>query len=261
MEENRLRQLFHSGRVVFGIFAMVPSAAMVDMIGYAGFDFVRLDLEHTPYDLELLENMVRAAEAARIPTLVRMYGPDPYMIARVLDTGADGILLAQCSSKQEAEDLVRMCRLRPMGIRGACPASREAKYRIMPMEEYKRQANQKVVAIMIENKEGLEHAEEILSVPGIDVVQVAPDDLCISLGVSIDDPVIAKARERIIKLAKSAGVSYMHSAFTPEAVGEWLQRHKDIRIFGMAADAILITRSLQALVQRSREVAAQFVKG
>ena len=115
-----------------------------------------LDQEHVPYDLQMLENMVRAAEAADRATLVRLDGLDPAKIARVLDTGANGVLLPRCSSKQEAEELVKACRIPPtIGDRGACPASRSARYRMMPMDEYVDRANDTVVAIMIETKKAL----------------------------------------------------------------------------------------------------------
>ena len=108
--------------------------------------------------------MVRVVENHRIATLVRMYGLEPYMIARVLDTGADGIKLSP-SSRQEAEDLVKMCKLRPIGVRGACPASRQAKYRLIPDEEYTRLTNQAVVVVGIETKEGLEHVLARMTFP------------------------------------------------------------------------------------------------
>lgn len=260
--KNRLRNVIDSGELALGLFAHMPSVSTVDIIAYAGYDIVLLDVEHVPYDLMMMENMVRAAEAADRPTLVRLAGPEPTMIARVLDTGADGVLLPRCSSREEAEQLVRMCRIPPLGDRGACPASRSARYRMSPMDEYVDRANDTVVAVMIETREGLENVEEIVSVPGIDAVVVGPDDLACALGfdhTTVGDPiysrdgVIADARDRVCKAAKAADVTYMHFAMAPEYIEEWLAREPETRIFFQATDTIHLGRALTALASSSKE--------
>ncbi|MFC2024900.1 HpcH/HpaI aldolase/citrate lyase family protein [Chloroflexota bacterium] len=258
MEENRLRQLFQSGRFAMGMFVFIPSGTIVDLAGYAGFDYLLFDTEHVSYDLGAMENLQRTAEAAQLPTLVRVPHPDPYLIARILDMGVDGILCAQVSSKQQAEDLVRFCRIPPVGERGACPGSRSAKYRLMSSDEYHRRTNDAVISIMIESKEGVEHAEEILSVPGIDGVIVGGDDLAASLGVSDrEHPKVSEARKHVIKVAESAGVTFITAVTTTEVLEYWLQSEKNLRIFHCTTDAWQIGNCFRGFVQRSRELAGK----
>lgn len=254
MEGNRLRELFQSGRLVLGLVIHMPSTAMVDIAGYAGFDFIRLDLEHGAYDFQLMENMVRAAEAAQLATMVRLV-PDPSLITRVMDMGVDCLMFPAGASREAAENLVRLCRTRPMGELGVSPATRAGKYEIMPMDDYVHRLNKVIIGVMIESKEALEQAKEILSVPGIEAVLCGPHDLSRSLGVKPDDPVITEARQRVIKLAKAAGVTYMQST-QPEMMAKWLQRDKSLRIF-TTADSRLISHAFQAYVQESREIKAK----
>ena len=92
--------------VMFGCFVGQPSPAIVEMVGYAGFDYVIIDLEHGPTGLEMLENMLRAAQAAGAASLVRMPSPAPADVLRVLDAGADGILVPRVESVADAQAIV-----------------------------------------------------------------------------------------------------------------------------------------------------------
>ncbi|MFC2025248.1 HpcH/HpaI aldolase/citrate lyase family protein [Chloroflexota bacterium] len=263
MTDNRFRQLIESERVVFGIAVFIPSVVMVDIVAEAGYDYVMLWPQYAPYDIKLLTDMVRTAEGRGLPTVVKMENPDPYMIPWVLDAGADCIMVT-CSSKQEAQEMVKMTKVPPMGIRRLHNRTRAANYNIMvDFEEYGRRANEVVFAVVIETKEGFEHAEEILSVPGIDAVWATRGMLAFALGLKgRHSPELVEAQQHVMALAKSAGIIYCQGgARTPEVVREWLQRDKNIRIFTQSADIDLIRAGLHTLLQGSREVAAQFVKG
>ncbi|MBI4199784.1 MAG: 4-hydroxy-2-oxovalerate aldolase [Chloroflexi bacterium] len=260
MKGNRFRELLQSRKFAAGMFVFIPAEAIVDMLGYAGFHFVMFDNEHASYDIAFIERLARAAEAAGIPCIVRLSHPDPYVIARVLDTGVDGLLFARVESKNTAEDIVTLCRIPPMGKRGACQGSRAGDYFLMSQDDYTRRSNDVAIAVMIETKEGLAHAEEILGVPGVDAVIMGPGDLSFSLGVSRDDPRLVEAQEHIIKLAKSAGVTVMVPAKTPEDTAQWLQREDGPRVFFYTTDAYQIGNCFRGLMKRSRELVARFAK-
>ncbi len=260
MEQNKLRQLFKSGNVTVGMLIGIPTPTIVDMAGCAGFDWLVLDTEHCTYDLEVLENMARAADSRGVPTLVRVYGPDPHLITKVLDTGVDGVMLARCSTKQQAEDLVKFCRLPPLGDRGPEPATRAAMYGTMTMKDYERRVNDAVVAIMIETKEGLENIDELMSVPGIDAVAVGPSDLSWSLGVERGGPEFREAAYRVYKSALAAGVIPIRTLLSPEAIRDYLPREGELRVFHWAADRLVITRYLQEGVKKCKEIAGEYLK-
>jgi 4-hydroxy-2-oxoheptanedioate aldolase len=235
----------------------LPSEAIVDLVGYAGFDFVMFDQEHASYDIGCIERLVRASEAAGIPSLVRMPNPDPYQIARVLDTGADGLLFARMQSAAQAAEIVSLCRLAPIGERGACPGSRAARYFLRERSEYARRANETAIVVVIETKEALAEIEDIVAVPGIDVVGMGPSDLSFSLGVERDDPMIAEAEERIMKAAKDAGVGFIKLVKTAEDTGPWLEDPHGPRIFWYTTDAFQIGQSFHSLIKDTHKILEQ----
>ena len=147
-----------------------------------------------------------------------------------------------------------------MGERGTCPGMCAGKYHLMPRDEYDRRSNETVVGVNIETKEGLEHTNEIVSVPGIDYVRCGPNDLSASLGVSEDDPQVTEAYQHITKLARSAGVEFMMHAQNQEEVLQALQRDNNLRLFFFYTDSGQLSRCLRGLVDGSREVAAQYSK-
>ena len=258
MEENKLRKLFKSKELALGMFVFIPSEAIVDLAGYAGFNYVLFDTEHASYDIRVIENLQRTAEAAGLATLVRISNLDPYLIARVLDTGVDGVHFARISTREQAEQLVKLCRIPPVGERGACPGSRSAKYRVMPMNEYHQKTNDAVISIMIESKEGIENAEEILSVPGIDGVAVGVDDLCTTLGVmDREDPLVWEARSRVIKIADSKGITFIAGGTTPEILTEIRRRDNSVHVFNFTTDAWQIANCFQGLITRTKELASK----
>ena len=257
MEDNKFRQLIKSGRFAMGLSIHIQDPAIVELAAYAGFGFVGAGVH------ERIDNVVRAAEAAQIPILVGIPGanPDPSLIGKVLDLGADGVRLPLVSSRQQAENIVRLCRIPPMGDREVFPGGRLGKYWGISMEEFTHRANEAVIAVRIETKEGLEHVEEILSVPGIDIVDVGHSDLCRSLGVRRDSPVIMEATQHVNEVAKSAGVAVMQLAMGAEELGEWLKRDESLRLFLLATDGTQIGHAFRGLIQRCNELVAQFAKG
>src|SRR5262249_45187330 len=151
-----------------GIMNSMPSALMVEMIGYAGFDFVVIDREHVCADLETLEHAVRAAECAGIPALVRV--PTLDEIPRALDCGAYGIIAPRVRSRAEAERIAQASRYHPRGHRGIT-GGRTTGFGTIPLASYVSKANDEVLVVaMIEDREAVEQIDEIASVPGIDVI-------------------------------------------------------------------------------------------
>ncbi|MBW7460696.1 siderophore biosynthesis protein SbnG, partial [Paenibacillus sepulcri] len=117
LRSNRLKAKLRAGERAFGLFASIPAPVAVEMIGYAGFDFVIIDMEHVMVNPETLENMIRAAESAGITALVRVPEVHPKLILQVLDSGAQGIVVPHMESAEQAERLVRAAKYCPEGSR------------------------------------------------------------------------------------------------------------------------------------------------
>src|ERR1700682_1633027 len=125
---NRLRELLDGDALICGGFTTLADPAIVEMVGLAGYDFTQLDLEHTSLSLERLEDCLRAARAHNLGTWVRVPSLDPKLILRVLSIGADGIMVPDTDSAEQARRAIAALRYPPLGERGFFGASRATDY-------------------------------------------------------------------------------------------------------------------------------------
>lgn len=257
-EGNAFRRLLMS-EFAAGMFSFIPSEAVVDIAGYAGFHFLIFDTEHGSYDVAMIERLARAADAVGMASVVRIAHPDPNLVNRVLDTGVEGLMFSHISSRQEAEAVVRLSCPAPLGTRGPFPALRAGRYFTMPGDAYMRRANDVVVVVLIESKEGLDDVEEILSVDGIDGVAVGPVDLARALGVARDAPEVSDAIARVTRLARAHGKGVMASAKDFDELESHLKQEDGPRVFWYATDTFHISNHFRTLMEKSRELITRHV--
>jgi len=203
LKKNNLKEVLKEGKNVFGPFMKFTDPAAVEIMGLAGFDFVIIDAEHGPISMQSAQNMIRAAETANITSIIRVANNDEALILRALDIGAQGIEIPQINSKSQAIKAVRSVKYAPQGERGVCRYVRAANYSSMDKFEYFKSANKETMIIThIEGVEGINNLDEILSVPGIDVIFIGPYDLSQSLGVPgqvNNSLVVEKMKEVVLK--------------------------------------------------------------
>ena len=231
---------------MFGLFASIPHPGAVDLIGAAGYDFVIVDAEHVMVNPETLENMIRAAECANITPLVRVGGVQPDAILRALDAGAQGIVVPHVSSKSEAEQIVAAARYHPLGNRGIS-GGRTTGFGTLSLPEYFERANREImVVVMIEDKEGVEQLESILSVPGIDLVLEGAVDLSQSYGVpgQMQHPEVRMTVKKIAHTCAKHGVAFCAVPRSSEQMVEW--RSQNISAYLMGDDRGISFRALAA---------------
>ena len=203
MEKNNLKEVLKEGKNVFGPFMKLTDPAVVEIMGFAGFDFVIIDAEHGPISMQNAQNMIRAAESVNITPIIRVGSNDEALILRALDIGAQGIEIPQINSKPDAVRVVKSVKYSPQGERGVCRYVRAANYSSMDKFKYFKSANKETMIIAhIEGVEGINNLDEILSVSGIDVIFIGPYDLSQSLGIpgQVNDPlVVEKMKEVVLK--------------------------------------------------------------
>ena len=205
--DNRLPGLLKSGRVLKGMFIGMPSPALVEMAGYAGFDMVIIDNEHGNSSLESTEHMIRAAKGVGIIPIVRTLESS---ILHVLDIGASGIKIPAVNTAEKARRVVAAAKYPPVGTRGAAFSARAAGYGFFGGEPQAKAANEgTAVIIMIETLEAIENLDEILAVPGIDCAFVGPNDLSFSMGypTQVRHPEVKAAVEGAIRRIRAKGVA------------------------------------------------------
>ena len=207
MKKNHLKEALQDGKVVFGPFLKFTDPAIVEIIGFAGFDFAIIDAEHGPISMENAQNMIRAAESVNLTPIIRVGNNDEALILRAMDIGAQGIEIPQINSKADAVRAVKSVKYSPQGERGVCRYVRAAKYSSMDKFKYFESANKETMIIAhIEGVEGIKNLDEILLVPGIDVVFIGPYDLSQSLGVpgEVNHPLVKeKMKEVVLKCKKN----------------------------------------------------------
>ena len=203
MKKNHLKKALQDGKVIFGPFLKFTDPAVVEIMGFAGFDFVIIDEEHGPISIENAQNMIRAAESVNITPVIRVGNNDEALIFRALDIGAQGIEIPQINTRCDAEKAVKSVKYSPQGERGVCRYVRAAKYSSMDKFEYFKTANNETMIIAhIEGVEGINNLNEIMSVAGIDVIFIGPYDLSQSLGIPGEvnhSLVIEKMKEVVLK--------------------------------------------------------------
>jgi len=154
--ENYLKRTLNEGKVVFGPFMKFTDPAAVEIMGFAGFDFVIIDAEHGPISMENAQNMIRAAESVNVTPIIRVGNNDESFILRALDIGAQGIEIPQINSKPDALRAVKSVKYSPQGERGVCRYVRAANYSSTDKFEYFKSANDETMIIAhIEGVEGI----------------------------------------------------------------------------------------------------------
>ena len=243
---NRLKQKLGEGATVHGLLNSMPSALMVEMIAYAGYDFVILDMEHVCVNPETLEHMLRAAECAGLPALVRVPAGSVDAITRVLDAGAQGVVLPHIRTADDARSAVLASRYHPLGQRGIS-GGRTTGFGTIALADYFGQANREIMVVaMIEDAEGVDNIDAILSVPGIDMVLEGAIDLSQSLGWpgQAQHPLVQESIGRVAAACLRHKVPFCAIPRAPGQHGGWLER--GVHAFLLGDDRGVCFRALQA---------------
>jgi 4-hydroxy-2-oxoheptanedioate aldolase len=249
-----LKQALQDGQVIIGTWMKAPSPSQVEMMGYAGFDFVTLCTEHSSYDVETGESLIRAADAAGLPCLMRVWDNNPVLIGKVLDFGAQGVMVPHIGTASSAHEAVRGARYAPEGIRSASPTVRATHYGQIPWAEHLPRAQaDTLIVLQIEGKEGIQNLDEIMDVDGVDVLFIGAFDLAASLGVSgqLDHPRLLDAVGDIVHRAKRKDIRLGIWMPTPEQAGPWIE--SGVQVVTVSNNYTIFYEACRALVGRLRE--------
>ena len=208
MKVNILKKALEEGKTVFGPFCKILDPTVVELAALAGFDFVIIDMEHGPYSIETVQQMVRAAEARGITAVVRVPENSETSILRVLDVGAKCIQVPQISTARDAGKVVKSALFHPKGERGMCRYVRAGDYTAIEKAEHFGSTNESILSIIhIEGVEGLKNLPSILRCDGIDVIFLGPYDLSQSCGVpgQVHHEKVVKRMEEAVVLARKSG--------------------------------------------------------
>lgn len=201
MRTNLTKAKLAEGKVVFGAIIGQYAPDLVELFGAIGYDFVMIDCEHGGMHLNQVEHMVRAAEVFHITPITRVPNHDASTILGYLDRGVQGIIVPHVNTRQAAEAVAHAARYYPDGARGM-GGGRAHDYGVgVSRDESTRQLNAQMLVIpMVEETEAVDHLDEILTVPGVDVLHVASGDLSQSMGFPGPEKVRALMRQVIPRI-------------------------------------------------------------
>ena len=196
MRQNRVKKVMREGKLAFGAFVELADPQVVEIIGLAGFDAAFIDMEHSNFDLPLVGEMIRAADLAGVTSVVRIPGDNESVILRLLDMGAEGLVIPHIQGVEGAKRAVDAVRYAPLGQRGAAGGSRAARFGSVPWQEHTRQSNEEVLlSVMTEDAKGIDDIEKIAALDGVDLVAIGPMDFSEYMGIR--DPNDPRLKQRV----------------------------------------------------------------
>ena len=218
------RKRLMAGETLLGTMVSLPSAAVAEILAEVGFDWLFIDGEHGPLETgEVLA--ILSAVGDRIACIVRVPGALEAPIKKVLDLGAEGIIVPQVNTAEQAASVVQYARYAPLGARGVGLA-RAHGYGLR-FQEYLETANERIaVIVQAEHALAVENIESIVKVEGIDAVLIGPYDLAASLGKMgrIDDPAVIAAIEHVTKTCQAARIPLGYFGVSGAAIRPYVER-------------------------------------
>jgi 4-hydroxy-2-oxoheptanedioate aldolase len=244
MRPNPIRQALQEGRPTFGthIFSQWPT--IVEVVGHTGmYDYIEFSGEYAPYDLFSLDNFCRAAELHGMSSMMKLdQEPKKYLAQRAIGAGFQSVLFADIRSVEDVKEAVAAVRPdHPQGGGTYGAADRRAMLMYSAgTPRYLEALNEIVVAIMIEKASAVEQLDEILAVPGIDMVQWGPADYSMSLGRigEWNHPDIKKVERYVFEKCLAAGVQPRLELSRPEDAAPFIEM--GVRHFCMNADIYIL---------------------
>ena len=249
LPQNAFKRALEAGKSQIGLWSSLSSNYSVEVIAGAGFDWLLLDCEHSPNDLESLLTQLQAAAPYPAHPVVRVPWNDMVTIKRVLDIGAQSLLVPYVSTPEEARSAVSYTRYPPAGARGVAGTTRATRFG--RVKDYARRAHEELcVLVQVETQAALDNIEPICAIEGIDGVFIGPADLHASLGHPGEiahpqvKPRIDQAIGRIRKSGKAPGI------LTPNEADarHWLEC--GALFVAVGADVGILARGAEALAAK-----------
>jgi 4-hydroxy-2-oxoheptanedioate aldolase len=221
---NQFKRALASGGTPIGAWLVSAAPAAAEALGCVGFDFLVVDMEHTPIDLQQLVGILQAIAGTPAQAIVRPPWNDMVMVKRVLDSGAQSLLLPFVQNADEARRAVAYTRYPPAGLRGVAAAHRGSRYGTIP--NYVQRAHGEIcVIVQIETPTAFAQLEAIAAVPGVDSIFIGPADLSASMGYPGDmgNPAVQDKLRAGAQSCKRLGKPCGIVGANPDMVGKFLE--------------------------------------
>lgn len=238
MRKNKTKELLRQGKTVLGTWLEeLRSPAVTQLWAAAGLDFFVVDMEHGPYNMETMADIARMGRQVGITPIVRVPDLSWERVGRILDAGAQGLMLPRVERAEEAAAFVSYLKYPPIGRRGMASGLGNTDFQWVTTPEYIDFINEEIlVIIQIENKEAVANLEALATTPGVDVFFIGPEDLSISMGLpgQQNHPQVQETIQRIIATAQRHNIfPGIHSSDLTALAS---LREQGVRIINYASD-------------------------
>jgi 4-hydroxy-2-oxoheptanedioate aldolase len=222
MNAERLRQALAARTPVFGTWAQTPSPEVVEILGWSGWDFVILDLEHGPYGTETIPNLIRAADASGVAPLVRVPASAPHDVGKVLDLGAAGVVTPGVTSASIGQSVVTLTLTAEDAVRP-------------------------IVVLQVEARLATSDLASILDIDGLNVIFIGPYDLSTTLGLpgQFEHPKVREAIGEIVERAAQRNVAV--GIWVPDAKSAHFWVERGVRFVSVSNNELMLFGASSAL--------------
>ncbi|HUV07938.1 MAG TPA: aldolase/citrate lyase family protein [Spirochaetia bacterium] len=248
--KNKVKEKIVKGVPTFGSWIMIGHLASAEILAQAGFDWITVDMEHTAIDYNTLQVLLAGIRSHGAEGFVRIEDNNPVVIKRVLDCGANGIIVPLVNTREEAERAVQAARYPPEGFRGVS-LGRASGYGDN-FDDYFHSANREIVVIaQIEHYIAVENIESIVSVEGLDGVFLGPYDLSGSMNIvaQFDHPKMKDARRKVKEATLKAGKALGFHEVRPEADGVKALLEEGFNFIACSIDTLFLSSASKRLMQ------------
>jgi 4-hydroxy-2-oxoheptanedioate aldolase len=246
--KNKLKLKLKNNKPAIGVWSIISSPIVVEILALSGFDFLILDMEHGVYDQTALDACIRSCEMAGCAPVVRVPGINLSAIQWALDLGAHGVIVPQISNADSAATAVSMTKFSPIGTRGYNPFTRFANYAAPSDNRSDKLRNDfGLTSVIVENQMALDDLDNILAIEHLDMVYVGIYDLSVGLGYegNTNHPEIIEIVENTLKRIRSAG----------KIAGMMVKNKQDV-VNATKLGAFFLVYSVDSLMLRESAMAA-----
>ncbi len=252
----RVRNGINGGTL--GTWIKLSSPESVEIMSYAGFDFVVIDLEHTTLDLAAASTHIAMARALGVYPLVRVPDHGLSVIQRVLDAGAAGVVVPHLDTVEQARAVVRATCFPPRGDRGSGGTSRAGRWGLLPRADYLEYGNEQALCIVqLESEVAIRNTREILALDGIGAAFVGTADLAMSMGVAAGSDEVDRLATSALAAAAAAGVPIGTASATIDQARAALARGYDYVV--VSNDTSILASGGRAIVNALKAPVAERV--
>ena len=247
-----LRRKLKAGTPTFGYVVSIPSPANVQIMARSGADWLLIDMEHSPITMADAQTMMAVMAGTDCAPVIRVPSESSAQIKQALDCGAHGIVFPMINDAEKARTTVEALRYPPKGKRGFGPLFAPMQWQLSPADYLARADDEIINWVLVETAAGVDNLDDILAVPGLDIVALARGDLSSDLGVpgQMDHPKVNALVEQAEHKIKAAGVTLSGVATSPEDARAMAARGYKVIVMGL--DIGLLQGGMTAALSTAR---------